>query len=64
MTAEGALDERTRRVERWFEVPILVAALLVIPVIVIEQSSAGSPWRTIAGVLNWAIWFVFLLESP
>jgi len=41
---------------------VFVAALLVIPVIVVEQSSAGEPWRAIAGILNWAIWLVFALE--
>ena len=42
--------------------PILIAALLVIPVIAVEQSDLGEPWRTIAGVLNWAIWTAFAVE--
>jgi voltage-gated potassium channel len=41
---------------------MLVAALLVIPVIVVEQSDVGEPWRSIAGGLNWAIWVAFALE--
>ena len=41
---------------------MLVAALLVIPVIAVEQSDTGEPWRTIAGVLNWAIWTAFAIE--
>ena len=49
------MDERSERVARRFEMPILVAALLVIPVIVIEESSVGQPWRGIATALNWAI---------
>ena len=56
------MDERSRRFERAFEVPILVAALLVIPVIAIEQSEAGDPWRTVAAVLNWGIWIAFAVE--
>lgn len=56
------MDERARRVAAWFEPPILVAALLVIPVIAIEQSSVGEPWRAIAGVVNWVIWFAFAIE--
>jgi voltage-gated potassium channel len=56
------MDERARRIERAFEVPMLVAALLVIPVMVVEQSSAGEPWRALAGVLNWAIWIAFAVE--
>ena len=41
---------------------MLVAALLVIPVIAIEQSEAGEPWRTLASVTNWAIWIAFSIE--
>lgn len=42
---------------------MLVAALLVIPTIAIEQSDAGQPWDSIAAVLNWAIWLAFLGEA-
>ena len=55
-------DQRAREWERRFEVPILVAALLVIPVIAVEQSDAGEPWRSLAGILNWAIWIAFAVE--
>lgn len=41
---------------------MLVMALLVIPVIGIEQSDVGEPWDTIATVLNWSIWAAFLAE--
>ena len=41
---------------------MLVAALLVVPVIAIEQSSAAEPWRSSAEVLNWAIWVAFATE--
>ena len=40
----------------------MIAALLVIPVLVIEQSDAGDPWKTLAVALNWFIWLVFLAE--
>ena len=56
------MDERARHWARRFEIPVLVAALLVVPVMVIEQSSAGEPWRTAAAVTNWAIWIVFAVE--
>jgi len=36
--------------------------VLVIPVIVIEQSSPGEPWKTLAAITNWAIWTIFALE--
>jgi hypothetical protein len=37
----GALNERTALWERRFELPILVAALLVIPVVVIQAQGKG-----------------------
>lgn len=43
---------------------MLIAAILVIPTIAIEQLSADtSVWAVIAGVLNWVIWIVFALEA-
>jgi len=61
-----AVDEQDESaVERWerrFELPVLIAALLVVPVIVVEQASPGEPWTRTANVLNWAIWLVFALE--
>ncbi|MEJ7569640.1 MAG: potassium channel family protein [Gaiellaceae bacterium] len=56
------MNDRSTRIARRFELPMLVAALLVIPVIAVEQSDAGEPWRTIAGVLNWTIWIAFAVE--
>ena len=42
---------------------MLVAAILVIPVIVIENSALESHWQTGAAVLNWLIWLAFLVET-
>ncbi len=56
------MDERSARMARRFEVPVLIAAVLVIPVIVIEESNVAEPWDTAAYVANWLIWTVFLAE--
>jgi len=56
------MDTRSRMVAGRFELPMLIAALLVIAVIVVEQSDTGEPWRTVAGLLNWAIWIAFAVE--
>jgi voltage-gated potassium channel len=56
------VDERSRRIAKRFEWPVLIAALLVIPVIAIEESDVGQRWKTLAEVLNWAIWLAFALE--
>lgn len=56
------MDERSVRFARRFEVPVLVAALLVIPVIVIEESNVGDTWKTVGSILNWLIWITFAAE--
>lgn len=54
----GAAD----RARRLFEIPVLVAALLVVPVIFIEERAGSTSWLTVASVANWAIWALFLSE--
>jgi hypothetical protein len=56
------MDERAARMAKRFEIPVVVAALLVIPVIVIEESEPGAPSSTVAAVANWLIWLVFAAE--
>jgi voltage-gated potassium channel len=57
------MDERAARIEARFEWPVIVAALLVIPVIAIEQSPRiGEPWTSAAVVANWLIWLTFAAE--
>jgi voltage-gated potassium channel len=56
------MDERSMRIAGRFQWPVLIAALLVIPVIVIEESNVGQGWKTLAEVLNWGIWLAFALE--
>jgi voltage-gated potassium channel len=53
---------RADRVEKWLEIPILLAAVSVIPTILIQESSLGEPWQTIANVMNWTSWSIFVLE--
>jgi voltage-gated potassium channel len=54
--------ERAERVERFFNVPVIVAAVLSLPVIVVEETSVGNVLKDVAAVLNWAIWIVFAAE--
>jgi voltage-gated potassium channel len=56
------VDARSERIAGMFEKPLLVAAALVLPAVIIDSSSLGEPWQTIAFVLNWAIWAAFALE--
>jgi voltage-gated potassium channel len=43
--------------------PMLVAALLVVPAIAIEQSEASGALNTVAVVINWGTWLAFLVEA-
>jgi voltage-gated potassium channel len=56
------VDERAERIQARFEWPMVIAALLVIPVIWIESSEPGEPLDTIGDVLNWLTWLAFLIE--
>jgi voltage-gated potassium channel len=56
------MDERSKRVAKRFEKPLLVAAVLTIPVTILQLLPADNPWLTLAEVLNWGIWLVFLAE--
>jgi voltage-gated potassium channel len=56
------MDERAEQIERRFEVPIVVGALLVVPILLAEQASPGEPWETLAAVGNWLVWLLFLAE--
>src|SRR5206468_7497434 len=58
----ATMDPRSERIARRFDMPMLVAALLVVPVVAVEQSSLGEPWTSLASVLNWAIWIAFASE--
>ena len=59
---ERLMDERSQRIARRLEPPLLLAALLTIPAIVIEGSTTDSDAQTVAAVLNWIIWLAFAVE--
>jgi voltage-gated potassium channel len=50
------------RVRHPFEPLILVLALLVIPVVLIEETASNERWLTLATVGNWIIWVGFTAE--
>lgn len=50
------------RVEHPFEPLILIAALAMIPVLIIERDASSEAWRTFAQVANWCIWVIFAVE--
>ena len=48
------------KVQKFFEVPVMISVLLLIPVLIIEYSQQSLD--SVALSLNWGIWIVFLLE--
>jgi voltage-gated potassium channel len=56
------VDARSQRVAKLLEPLVLVAAALTLPAVIIDNSSLGKPWTSVAFVLNWTTWAVFALE--
>lgn len=56
------MNERARRIQQRLEWPLLIAALLTVPVIAIEDADPGGAWTILAHGVNWAIWLTFLAE--
>jgi len=57
-----AVDDRAARLEKRLQWPVFVTTLLVIPVIVIEETNVGHAWKTAGAVVNWLIWLMFGFE--
>ena len=56
------MDERSERVARFLEPFLLVAALLTLPAVAIDQANFGNGVDPVAVALNWATWVPFLIE--
>jgi voltage-gated potassium channel len=56
------MDERSERIARRMEPILLVAALLTLPAVAIDEAQFGSGVDTVAVALNWATWLPFLVE--
>jgi voltage-gated potassium channel len=56
------MDGRSKRIAERFERPLIIAAVLTIPVTILQLLPPPDPWRTIADVLNWLIWLAFVAE--
>jgi hypothetical protein len=55
-------EEDAARWQQRFELPMLVAAALVIPSLLLEQPGVADPWHAVGVALNWVIWAAFLFE--
>jgi voltage-gated potassium channel len=55
------MDERSERWARRFEIPVAVAALAVIPVLIVTPETDG-PWPVVLGIVDWLSWLTFAAE--
>jgi voltage-gated potassium channel len=58
-TTETHAASRAERAATWLRVPLIVAALLAIPTIIVQESDLGGFWNILAAVLDWCIWGMF-----
>jgi voltage-gated potassium channel len=54
-TTAAAVDARLR-------IPLTIAAVLVIPDLIVLEQPLRRPWHTVAVIGDWAIWLAFLVE--
>jgi voltage-gated potassium channel len=58
-TTQMQAAQRSERVAKWLQVPLIVAALLAIPTIIVQESGIGGFWEILATLLDWCIWAMF-----
>jgi voltage-gated potassium channel len=56
------MDANSRRWQRRFNVPVIVAALATIPVLILSGQRLDQPWSTVVDVANALAWAVFAVE--
>lgn len=56
------VNVRAQTIETRLDGPLLAAAILTIPAIVIEGTSLSHSWKTVGTTLNWVVWLAFLIE--
>jgi voltage-gated potassium channel len=56
------VDERSEGVAKRFEPVVMIAAVLVIPLLIIDQADPGGAWAVVEVVLDWGTWLVFVAE--
>ena len=57
--AETQAALRAELVAKWLRMPLIIAALLAIPAIIMQESALGGFWDILAAVSDWCIWAIF-----
>jgi voltage-gated potassium channel len=56
------MNDYAAQMKRRLEIPVLIAAVAVVPVIIIEEQSTSVTAMSVAFIINWLIWGMFLFE--
>jgi voltage-gated potassium channel len=56
------VQDHAARWERRFSLPVIVAALATVPLLIVDESHPGQPWRGVVDVGDWVVWLVFAAE--
>lgn len=56
------MDQRSERIQQLLEWPVVIAALLTIPILFIQESNFGQPWQVMGTLLCWGTWLTFATE--
>jgi voltage-gated potassium channel len=59
---EPGMDERSARIAKRLEAPMMIAAALTIPMVAISESHPGGTLEDVAHTLNWLTWTAFAVE--
>jgi voltage-gated potassium channel len=56
------VDARSARIASRLQIPLMIAAVLTIPAIILEETHRGGTAHTVGLVANYVIWFTFAAE--
>lgn len=59
---QGVEGERAARVEARLQLPLMIAAALTLPSVILMESRETGTLLTISTILNWGTWLVFALD--
>lgn len=57
------MNERARRMQQLFDVPLIIAAILTLPFLLLQDGSGHGVWHTLGYVGSFLVWMLFLAET-
>lgn len=62
LTNKGVEGERAARVEQKMQLPLMIAAVLTLPSVILMETTETGLLQTISTILNWGTWLAFALD--